>query len=61
MTDIESPGILDFLEKKRSPVVRKRAGATNRYSNDDDDDGEYDHGNFIESMLNTFNDEKSEI
>ena len=60
-TTEESPGILDFLEKKRSPVIRKRTGPNNRYNNDDDDGDEYDHGNFIENMLNNFNDEKNEI
>ena len=51
--------VLDFLEKKRSHVVKKRTSVNNRYQADNDDgDEDYDHGSFIESMLNNFNDDK---
>jgi len=51
--------VLDFLEKKRSHVVKKRNSVNNRYQNDNDEgDEDYDHGSFIESMLNNFNDDK---
>lgn len=51
--------VLDFLEKKRSHVVKKRNSVNNRYHNDNDEgDEDYDHGSFIESMLNNFNDDK---
>ena len=55
--------VLDFLEKKRSHVVKKRNSVNNRYQNDNEEgDEDYDHGSFIESMLNNFNDDKqSEI
>jgi hypothetical protein len=57
----DQDGILDFLEKKRSHVVKKRNAVNNRYQNDNDDDG-FDHNSFIENMLSTFNDDKqSEI
>ena len=57
----EQDGILDFLEKKRSHVVKKRNAVNNRYQHDNDEDG-FDHNSFIESMLSTFNDDKqSEI
>ena len=50
--------VLDFLEKKRSHVVKKRNSVNNRYQNDNDEgDEDYDHGSFIESMLNNFNNE----
>ena len=52
-------GILDFLEKKRSHVVKKRNAVNNRYQNENEENEEdYDHGLFIESMLNNFNDDK---
>ena len=51
--------VLDFLEKKRSHVVKKRTAVNNRYHADQDEqDDDYDHGSFIESMLNNFNDDK---
>lgn len=52
---------MDFLEKKRNHVIKKRGNAVNnRYQNDDDDqDGEeYDHSSFIESMLNNINNDE---
>ena len=51
--------VLDFLEKKRSHVTKKRPSmVNNRYQNDEEVDENYDHGSFIESMLNNFNDDK---
>ena len=51
--------VLDFLEKKRSHIVKKRNSVNNRYQNDNEqEDEDYDHGSFIESMLNNFNDDK---
>jgi hypothetical protein len=50
---------LNFLEKKRSHVVKKRNAVSSRYQNDNDDD-DYDHGSFIENMLNNFNEQNQE-
>lgn len=55
-------GILDFLEKKRSHVVKKRnAPISNRYQNENEENEEdFDNSSFIESMLNNLNDDSKQ-
>jgi hypothetical protein len=53
----EEDRILEFLKNKRSGVSRKNSKKELEAEEAGNDDDDFDHGSFIENMLNTFSDQ----
>ena len=53
----EEDRILEFLKNKRGNVSRKNSKKEQEAEEAGNDDDDFDHGSFIENMLNTFSDQ----